>query len=170
MKCYKCGADLEPEEIYCRQCGTEVIMEDYEIEEKTRQELQKENVSRYCIYCGNLLIKGAFYCQVCGNSILYGENNIQDNLNELKGRIRAKKEIMVKEKKVLELVLKEEKEKAILAEKEYKNTLNKFLRERKLVEKEPMRMVDMEEIVYCPECGFYVGKNPFCGRCGAKIR
>lgn len=30
--------------------------------------------------------------------------------------------------------------------------------------------VDGEKIEYCPQCGFYVGNNNFCGRCGNRLR
>ena len=54
MKCNKCGAEIEDDALYCRECGCKV---------KTDEKL-------FCRDCGAELIKGSKFCSRCGAKVL----------------------------------------------------------------------------------------------------
>ena len=54
MKCSKCGAELDPEALFCSECGNKV----------------EKKVKRFCRQCGTDLAEGAKFCSKCGIKVL----------------------------------------------------------------------------------------------------
>ncbi len=119
----------------------------------------------FCPKCGSKLREGAFFCSVCGAAIVAPEETEPaDDLNKLEMQYQ---ELLEKKKR------KDDLQSEIA---ELKKEINKMLTEaeksasiRELEGTEEF-YVDGEKIEYCPQCGFYVGNNNFCGRCGNRLR
>ncbi len=120
----------------------------------------------FCPKCGSELRKGAFFCSVCGAAIVAPEETEpKDDLNKLENQYQ---DLMEKKKRKdsLESEIAELKEeiREILKEAEKSADIQKN------EGTEGFREDEEQLIEYCPQCGFYVGKNNFCSRCGNRVR
>ena len=54
MKCHQCGADLQDNALFCRECGAK----------------QEKREVRFCRECGGAIAPGVKFCKTCGAKIL----------------------------------------------------------------------------------------------------
>lgn len=133
----------------------------------------------FCKYCGMALPDDALFCTSCGNPVKKEGNSKDKEFLDTSEKTDLEKELenlkVVYEKKVKQ---KQEKTKKTLEEFESKKEIVKGLdqeilqmlnnEEKDLLNKKEDNL--SEEIQYCPSCGFFVGENIYCGRCGREIR
>lgn len=63
LKCPKCGAKIQPNDVFCVSCGTKIDL----IESDTIEKLQSEIVTElYCPSCGAEVKEGYKFCLKCG--------------------------------------------------------------------------------------------------------
>lgn len=65
MKCKKCGSYVNDGARFCRECGSEIVIETGALEENT------------CPECGNLLEENALFCNNCGYRLLVNQSKVE---------------------------------------------------------------------------------------------
>ena len=132
----------------------------------------------YCPRCGNQIKEGDWFCTQCAFPVSsITENGAEDRLKEEYNKLsfvlekkrmqlqEREKEIAKKDevlKKQIEAYDKEIQEVLQQADNEFQNKVQNSA----AVEKP---QTDGQHLKFCPNCGFYVGDNKFCGNCGRKI-
>lgn len=121
----------------------------------------------FCEYCGNKLRPNAKFCSVCGTVVI--EKVITEDTGEIDEDIEFLKmqyEFLLNQKKEKEKL----EEDIVQLKKEimelFVNAKKEFLENDNFLNEESK----MDEIQYCPKCGFYVGGERFCAKCGYEVR
>lgn len=120
----------------------------------------------FCSKCGVELKQGAKYCVNCGNAVK--ENDKENNVIEGRQYLDEEYEYSLSKKKQKDKVIKTLDEINSI-KKEIDELLDSIVTEHK-AEYIQKSQEKIEEIKYCPYCGFYVDAASFCGRCGKRVR
>lgn len=128
----------------------------------------------YCRNCGEELGTTANFCPFCGASVRgekLEERNVADTasiekLEILEKKYNEKKLEQEKRKQEIDNMINELKERQKQIIKQIDTMLNDT--EKELISN--FREKGSKGIKYCPNCGCYVGKSNFCGKCGMDVR
>ncbi len=128
----------------------------------------------FCRNCGKELGATANFCPFCGVSVKgedLEERNIADTDSLEKLEILEKK---YNEKKIEQEKRTQEIDNMISELKERQIQIIRQI-DIMLIDAEKELISDLREespkgIKYCPNCGCYVGKSNFCGKCGMDVR
>lgn len=131
----------------------------------------------FCINCGFKLEDDMIFCPKCGAKITKAEDcnekKEKDSLNDQIHKLETEYQEKLNEKNQLKDKLEKESLKINLQIKEIWQEVNRQL---EAVEKENLTQYktisneNTEELLYCPNCGYYVKNANFCPKCGTKIQ